>query len=376
MLVVVVAISTPIEVLAAENKTAAVVFNASECDADGNFLLSMTIYNAKFNTFQFVIRYDQTTVTPVDKTGAPTGSFSAFSKKKTGTDWLSTVGTSIDTQKGLIDFTGYVTPGDGLSTDGLEQIQGYANVGDTGISVFDFHFRKTGSTDTVIEIASQSTSKVYSGFLPEGAALIDAGEKLPLDVKFDLPKSVGTGGTYRPSAPKADSAMTKEERLKGTIALQIGNYGAAAEGTLFQIDPDNPDVHPYIDGNGRTMVPVRFVAEQLGASVNWNSTVQQVTIKSGDRTILMTIGSRNYTVNGVANSMDTAPVIKAGWNRTMVPIRFVSEALGRAVEWDPQNRLVIITEKSTPWQSDRDAEKQAVQSILFVISDLVRDFIY
>jgi hypothetical protein len=133
-------------------------------------------------------------------------------------------------------------------------------------------------------------------------------------------------------------------------------------------------VKPYIDENDRTMVPVRFVAESLGADVDWNPQTRQITIVTAGRTIVMTVGSKTYTLNGVAYTMDTEPVILKAWNRTAVPIRFVSQALGRAVEWDPVNQLVLITDQAQPWQLSREAEKQATTSILFVISDLVRDF--
>jgi hypothetical protein len=189
-----------------------------------------------------------------------------------------------------------------------------------------------------------------------------------------LPASVGSGGSYKPISEDPEPVVTKEQRLQNTIALQIGNYGAAANGALVSIDPDNPAVRPYIDDNDRTMMPVRFVAERLGAAVEWNGQTSQVTIRSGDRTIVMTIGSKTYTVNGVVHTMDTEPIIVQGWNRTVVPIRFVSEALGRAVEWDAVNQLVLITDSAEPWQKEREAEQQATQSILFVISDLVRDF--
>lgn len=373
VMAVVVAVSAP-AACAAAAETSSVVFKASESDADGNFTLSMTIQNATFNTFQFVIRYDKATLTPVDASGAPTAAFSAFAQKRPGIDWLSTVGTSIDMQKGLIDFTGFVSPGNGVSTDGLADIPGYANLGKTGVALFDFHFRKTGTADAVIEIAAQNAAKPYSTFLPEGAVLLDAGEKLPVNVQFDLPSTVGAGGSYTPSPPVIETSMTKEERLRNTIALQIGNYGAASNGALIRIDPDNPKVKPYIDENDRTMVPVRFVAERLNADVDWNPQTRQITILTTDRTIVMTVGSKAYTINGIAYTMDTEPIIVQGWDRTVVPIRFVSEALGRAVEWDPVNRLVLITDQAQPWQPDREAEQQATQSILLVISDLVRDF--
>ena len=373
-MVIAVAVFAPAVACAAAAENPSVVFKASESDADGVFTLSMTVRNAAFNTFQFVIRYDKATVTPVDASGAPTGAFSVFAQKRPGIDWLSTVGTSIDTQKGLIDFTGFVSPGSGVTTDGMAEIPGYANLGKTGITLFDFHFKKSGTVDAVIEIAAQNAVKPYSTFLPEGAALLDAGEKLPVNVQFDLPSSVGAGGSYTPSPPVIETPMTKEERLQNTIALQIGNDGAASSGALMRIDPDNPEVKPYIDENDRTMVPVRFVAESLGADVDWNPQTRQITIVTAGRTIVMTVGSKTYTLNGVAYTMDTEPVILKAWNRTAVPIRFVSQALGRAVEWDPVNQLVLITDQAQPWQLSPAAEKQATTSILFVISDLVRDF--
>jgi len=364
----------PTDVLAAGSETASAVFTASECDADGNFTLSLSVYNAKFNTFQFVLRYDQATVMPVDKSGNPTEAFSVFAQKKRGTDWMSSIGTSIDTEKGLIDFTGFVNPGNSVVLDGLTEYPGYVNVGSSGVGIYDFHFQKIGAANAVIEIADRNDSKAYSSFLPEGAALLDAGEKLPVNIQFDLPSSVGTGDSYTPSPPVIETQMTKEERLRNTIALQIGNYGAASSGALMRIDPDNPKVKPYIDENDRTMVPARFIAETLGADVDWNPETRQITIVTAERTIVMTVGSKTYTINGIAYTMDTEPVIIKAWNRTAVPIRFVSQALGRAVEWDPVNRLVLITEQAQPWQLSREAEKQATDSILFVISDLVRDF--
>ena len=374
LIAVVLTAGVPVVSQAAGSETASAVFTASECDADGNFTLSLAICNAKFNTFQFVIRYDQATVTPVDKSGNATTAFSVFAQKKSGTEWLSTIGTSIDTEKGLIDFTGFVTPGYSAATDELTEYPGYVNAGSTGIGIYNFRFRKTGSANAVIEIAAKSSAKAYSSFLPEGAAIVDAGIRLPAEIRFVMPASVGSGGSYKPVVEAAEPVITKAQRLQNTIALQIGNYGAAANGALIRIDPDNSAVRPYLDESGRTMMPVRFVAERLGATVEWNGQANQITIRSTDRTIVMTIGAKTYTINGVAYTMDTEPIIVRGWDRTVVPIRFVSEALGRAVEWDAANQLVLITDSAEPWQVDRDAEKQATQSILLVISDLVRDF--
>ena len=87
------------------------------------------------------------------------------------------------------------------------------------------------------------------------------------------------------------------------------------------------DAAPYVNGDYRTMVPIRALSEALGAEVDYENNV--VTIVDGDTTIVMNIGEKDYTINGEAAdpAMDTAPVIGEG-DRTYVPVRFVAEALG------------------------------------------------
>ena len=386
LIVVLVFYSTVVSLGAGDDSKARVVFKAGEPDANGLFSVTLTIYNAKFNAFQFVLRYDSSTVVPINSKGEATSSFSDFASKAEKTNWMSTVGTSIDTNKGLIDFTGYVSPGASVSTDGLAKLSGYANIGKSGVQAFSFSFKKSGNNNVSIEIAKQDAQKSFSKFLPEGGVLIDAGYIVPTTISFELPASIGVShsvessdlSTTSPgissSSPSSDVAMTKAERLKGTIALQIGNYGAAEEGALY-IDAENKAVVPYIDENGRTMVPVRFIAERLGAKVAWDPETRKVTIKLDGKEINMSIGSTQYSLNGENKYMDTAPTIKTGWNRTMVPIRFVAEALGKSVEWDKANKLVFITPVNKPWELEREGEKEATNSILMVISPLIRDFI-
>ena len=121
------------------------------------------------------------------------------------------------------------------------------------------------------------------------------------------------------------------------IVLTIGSANATVNGAAKTIDADNSRVVPYINSDSRTMVPVRFVAEQLGAQVFWDNSTRTVSIIKTGKTIHMTIDQKTYYVNGQTKTMDTAPVIHQGWNRTMVPVRFVAEALGCNVDWAPKN---------------------------------------
>ncbi|PQQ67081.1 hypothetical protein B9R14_10240 [Acetivibrio saccincola] len=101
-----------------------------------------------------------------------------------------------------------------------------------------------------------------------------------------------------------------------------------------------PDAEPFIDDNGRTQVPVRFVSEALGAEVGWEGSTKTVTISQGDKEIKIVIGKKDYTINGEKNLMDTEALLKE--DRTFVPVRFVSEGLGAKVDWDPAVRTVYI----------------------------------
>ena len=107
---------------------------------------------------------------------------------------------------------------------------------------------------------------------------------------------------------------------------------------------DFPDGQPYVDANSRTMIPVRFVTEALGAKVSWDGPNQTAVIEKDGTTVKIKIGSTDLTVikSGKTSTvkMDTAAVVKDG--RTYVPIRFVAEALGAKVDYSGTHSVVGI----------------------------------
>ncbi|MEG1579406.1 MAG: hypothetical protein RR336_11650, partial [Oscillospiraceae bacterium] len=223
--------------------------------------MDFSIANARFHAFQFVLRYDKTTVVPVTaKNGTETEHFFDFAEKSTGTDWMATVGTGIDTKRQLIDFTGYVTPGDAVAV-GRPEIIGEANLGDAGLTLFHFHFKKVGTDPVKLEIASNTTAGEFQEYLPDGGGLSLAGNRQAATITVQLPKKLGTNtsvDTAEPTLPKSE--MTREQRLKDTVILQIGNSHASVAGTRTAIYKDEPNVTAYAADN-RTYVPVRFIAE-------------------------------------------------------------------------------------------------------------------
>ena len=124
-----------------------------------------------------------------------------------------------------------------------------------------------------------------------------------------------------------------------------------------------PDATPFIDGNNRTMVPVRFVSEALNAEVGWDGALRQVTVTKDSKKIVLTINKPEMQINGVTKVLDCAPLIVD--DRTFVPIRFVSEALDAVVEWDGAVRTVYISTKKKEEEKKQEDEKGNNKSVDF-----------
>jgi len=117
---------------------------------------------------------------------------------------------------------------------------------------------------------------------------------------------------------------------------QNGGIQVTVNGNPVQFDAAQPQM---IDG--RVFVPIRGVFEQMGANVDWDPSSQTVMADGHDRHVRLTLNSVDASVNGRVVTMDTPPQLVE--DTTMVPLRFLSEALGGHVDWQPQNDLVAIT---------------------------------
>jgi len=125
--------------------------------------------------------------------------------------------------------------------------------------------------------------------------------------------------------------------------LLVAAPASAAAGVNVYVDDNKvsfPDQKPFIDENARTLVPIRFIAEEMGADVGWDGKTELVTIEKEVYLINLTIGEQRAQVNGAWKTFDTNATLKNG--RTMVPLRFISETLGAEVEWDDNTRTVYI----------------------------------
>jgi hypothetical protein len=93
--------------------------------------------------------------------------------------------------------------------------------------------------------------------------------------------------------------------------------------------------------DGSTLVPLRGIFEKLGAKVDWDNDTRTVTATKGDIAIKLKVGANFAYVNGRSVTLAAKAEIING--STMVPLRFVSEALGAEVKWDNDTTTAIIT---------------------------------
>jgi len=130
----------------------------------------------------------------------------------------------------------------------------------------------------------------------------------------------------------------------GVFVTLFGGQPAAQAGT-----PDRPDV--VVDGEllrfdtqplvyqNRTLVPMRMIFESLGADVSWEAATSTAVARLGNVTLRLPIGSPKVMKNGTSLQLDVPAQLVNG--RTMVPVRFIAEAFGSQVDWDPKGKVTI-----------------------------------
>ena len=217
----------------------------------------------------------------------------------------------------------------------------------------------SSSSDTAAPTYGVSTGKTENGKISVTPAKAEAGEKVTIkatpdsgyqldkvtvkdkdnsnvkltkvndnEYTFTMPKGkVSVDATFVQKDAADDNQNSAAEKSK-VIKLQIGSriVNVDNEAVIY-------DAAPVIR-NDRTLVPIRIVTETLGGKVDWNGVTKEVTLNIDGKEIKMTI-SKTLEKYGVA------PVIIDG--RTFVPVRFVADELGATVAWDDATKTVTIT---------------------------------
>ncbi len=143
-------------------------------------------------------------------------------------------------------------------------------------------------------------------------------------------------------------ALTTSQTLGDIVALKVDNPNAYAKGAKTYVDANNIDIKPIVE-NGRTLVPVRFIAEKFGATVGWDDKTQTVSVDTTTQSIRLQLGSDQMLVNGNAVTLDV-PAKEIG-GRTLIPLRALVEALGKQVFWDDRG-LIIISDAAVNYDAE------------------------
>ncbi len=149
------------------------------------------------------------------------------------------------------------------------------------------------------------------------------------------------------------------------MSLIAGNISVFADEITVEIDGKKIefDVKPEII-DGRTMVPMRKIFEEIGASVKWNNDTKTVSARKNSKTVSLTIDSTDLQIDKGDKDDEGNPIIEtvtlevpaqAVSGRTLVPARAISESFGLDVEWDENNKKVVITsddEEDDSWKEN------------------------
>ena len=134
-------------------------------------------------------------------------------------------------------------------------------------------------------------------------------------------------GIYQIRAPKDAVYEKLEAQSAEPIYVALGDNLLAFE------------ERPVIE-DGRTLIPIRFLFETMGATVNWNGDTRTASIEKDGVTVTLAIDDTTAYVNGEAVTLDVPARLVNG--KTMVPVRFLSENLGYNVDWNSETRVVTV----------------------------------
>lgn len=178
-------------------------------------------------------------------------------------------------------------------------------------------------------------------------AYVDAQSNADADVTVKVAKDMTNGADGKlilnsdkdTTADIVVSIKAGNAQYVGTLHYTFGDVAGAGTSVVMTIDSktilvnnemDTLDVAPYVK-DSRTYVPLRALAQSFGAEVNWDEKTGEITVDGNGTKVVLEVGKTTYTVNDNEKTMDVAPELDSAAGRTLVPVRFVAEALGYTV---------------------------------------------
>jgi len=226
-----------------------------------------------------------------------------------------------------------------LKNDGTVWTWGGNNSGQLGTGNSDISINPT-QVNGLSNIASISTHVFSTTALDTSGKLWtwgDASGSSPQRVLYKATEAPVV--TTEPSTiPKPTVSPNNGYTTTNTIFLKIDDSYMTVNGSTKEIDPGN-GTSPIVE-DGRTMIPIRALIEIMGGTVGWDEKESKVIIKLNNNNLEMGIDKKVIKLNDTEKPVDAAPKVING--RTMVPVRFVAENLGCSVAWDEDSQKITI----------------------------------
>lgn len=228
-------------------------------------------------------------------------------------------------------------------TSGDMEVSNVKLIKDNGTDDNAVSFRVDSESDTASTISVSNVNLILDRTVPEGT--------VTLYVKGGAGNAAAETAAYsdwedndtvaKVEVAKVSTPAPVEESKGNTVSVfKIGSTSYTVNGATY-----TADVAPYIE-NGRTFLPVRYVADALGVApqnIKFDKKTSTVTLLKGDRIVQIKLKTNILTINGAAINMDVKAVTKN--NRTVLPISWVGQALGADIKWDKDTNTVTVTQK-------------------------------
>lgn len=241
---------------------------------------------------------------------------------------------------------------------------------DSSKPAVELNVKVNGGTDATV--TSDTYGNGYKGLLkaienvkdkPAGAVIADIlltnyGTHISAELKAELDAIVDRDAALSAVADVldeqgsvTDAVYVQKEAVKANIK-NLNSYKKLGKlfeklgkkGVFLYVNGEEPslEVNPFIK-DGSTLVPFRAISESLKAEVTWNAEERSVTVTRDDITVKLFIDSTKATVDGKEVTLEVPAAIVEG--NTVVPVRFISEALKATVKWEEETKSVVIYEE-------------------------------
>lgn len=218
--------------------------------------------------------------------------------------------------------------------------------------------RLQANTTDGAAFSGKALEEITANLLSAGEAKDSAEAELKVEAAVEKKRAAGQAGKAEldvlaylqlKSDKVAEAEVTLRDRVKAAPADLEGYKKLGEVRAKLGLDKGieayvggkevNFDVRPMVK-EGRTLVPVRALTEALGADVSWDATARAVTVKAGSREIRLTIDSKIAVVDGRTVTLEVPATVVS--DRTVLPLRFVAEALGLQVQWEAETQTIVV----------------------------------